>query len=89
MPLAVKIAPDLDDEQIAAIARALVEYGIDAVIATNTTVSRAGVSGAAARRRSRRPLRRRRSARPSTAVVRKLAAALEGARPDHRRRAAS
>ncbi len=45
VPLAVKIAPDLDDEQIAAIAALLIEHRIDAVIATNTTVTRDGVAG--------------------------------------------
>jgi len=47
VPIAVKIAPDLDDEEIAAIARTLVEHGIDAAIATNTTVSRKGIEGLA------------------------------------------
>lgn len=45
VPLAVKIAPDLDDEQIGAIARLLHSHGIDAVIATNTTTARTAVSG--------------------------------------------
>jgi len=40
VPLAVKIAPDLDDSQIAAIAAALIRHAIDGVIATNTTVTR-------------------------------------------------
>lgn len=40
VPLAVKIAPDLDKEEIADIASRLVSAGIDAVIATNTTSSR-------------------------------------------------
>jgi dihydroorotate dehydrogenase len=43
VPLAVKIAPDLDDAGIEAIAGCVVARGIDAVIATNTTVSREGV----------------------------------------------
>jgi len=43
MPLAVKVAPDLDDAAIEAIADRVAARGIDAVIATNTTVSRAGV----------------------------------------------
>ncbi len=42
VPIAVKIAPDLDAEGIEVIARASVHYGLDAVIATNTTVSRPG-----------------------------------------------
>jgi len=45
VPLALKIAPDLDDEQIAAIASLLGRHDIDAVIATNTTVSRDAVAG--------------------------------------------
>ncbi|MDH5264721.1 MAG: quinone-dependent dihydroorotate dehydrogenase [Betaproteobacteria bacterium] len=44
-PLAVKIAPDLDDEQIAAIAELALKHRIDALIATNTTIGRAGVEG--------------------------------------------
>ena len=47
MPLALKIAPDLTDEEIGAIAALLVSHGIDAVIATNTTLSRRGVEGLA------------------------------------------
>jgi dihydroorotate dehydrogenase len=41
----VKIAPDLDDAQIDAIATVLVEQSVDGVIATNTTVSREAVKG--------------------------------------------
>lgn len=44
-PLALKIAPDLDDAQIDAIADRLVHYGFDAVIATNTTITRDAVQG--------------------------------------------
>jgi dihydroorotate dehydrogenase len=43
VPLAVKVAPDLDDAAIEGIADRVVARGIDAVIATNTTVSRKGV----------------------------------------------
>ena len=43
MPLAVKIAPDLQDEDIEYIAEQLVEHRIDGVIATNTTIGRAGI----------------------------------------------
>jgi dihydroorotate dehydrogenase len=39
-PLFVKIAPDLDEDQVRLIARALREQGIDGVIGTNTTVAR-------------------------------------------------
>ncbi|MBS1129124.1 MAG: dihydroorotate oxidase [Proteobacteria bacterium] len=45
VPMALKIAPDLDDEQITAIADALRRHRFDAVIATNTTLSREGVEG--------------------------------------------
>ena len=45
VPLALKIAPDLDDAQIQAIADAVRRHRIDAVIATNTSVSRNGVEG--------------------------------------------
>ena len=44
-PLFLKIAPDLDQEDIHLIADLLVEFGIDAVIATNTTISREAVKG--------------------------------------------
>ena len=41
----VKIAPDLDEAQLEAIARVLVAQSVDGVIATNTTVSRDAVKG--------------------------------------------
>lgn len=43
VPLAVKIAPDLSDEEIGLIASALVDNEIEAVIATNTTLERSQV----------------------------------------------
>jgi dihydroorotate dehydrogenase len=43
VPIFVKIAPDLDDAQVAVIAATLKKNGIDGVIATNTTVARAAV----------------------------------------------
>lgn len=45
VPLAIKIAPDMTDEEITDVANILLETGMNAVIATNTTVSRAGVEG--------------------------------------------
>lgn len=45
VPLALKIAPDLEDAQIQAIADLLRQHRMDGVIATNTTLSRAGVEG--------------------------------------------
>ncbi len=44
-PLVVKIAPDLNDEEIVHIARLLQAFNIDGVIATNTTLSRAAIQG--------------------------------------------
>jgi len=63
LPLAVKIAPDLDDAGLDAIADRLLFHRIDAVIATNTTISRddvplrwraqdGGLSGVPVRRRA-------------------------------------
>ena len=43
VPIAIKIAPDMDDEHIRLLAESLQEHGMDAVIATNTTSSREGV----------------------------------------------
>lgn len=47
-PLLVKIAPDLADEDVDAVADLAVELGLAGVIATNTTVSREGLSKAGA-----------------------------------------
>jgi dihydroorotate dehydrogenase len=44
-PLAVKVAPDLDDAQIEAIAELAVKHNVDGLIATNTTVGRESVKG--------------------------------------------
>jgi dihydroorotate dehydrogenase len=68
-PLALKVAPDLDDAAIRSIADAVRRHRIDALIATNTSISREGVarlphgeergglSGAPIRERSLRVLR--------------------------------
>jgi dihydroorotate dehydrogenase len=80
VPMALKIAPDLDDAQIVNIADALRRHRFDAVIATNTTLSREGVEG----------LRHAEEAgglsgapvfEKSTAVVRALSKALAGELP--------
>jgi len=80
VPLAVKIAPDLDSVQIKQIAALLVKHRIDGVIATNTTLSREGVEnlphGAEPGGLSGAPVRDK-----STAVIRQLAAELRGALP--------
>jgi len=44
-PVFVKIAPDLADEDVLAVARLAVEVGLAGVIATNTTISRGAVNG--------------------------------------------
>jgi dihydroorotate dehydrogenase len=79
-PIAVKIAPDLTPPAVDGIARVLVRHGIDGVIATNTTVSRKAVDGRhnadEAGGLSGRPLRAQ-----ATAVVARLAKALDGALP--------
>ena len=80
VPLAVKIAPDLANEALHAIARSLVRHRIDGVIATNTTLARDGVTGlrhaSEAGGLSGAPLCER-----ALAVLRTLAAALDGALP--------
>lgn len=43
IPLVIKIAPDLADEEIEMIAKQFLEFEIDGVIATNTTAGRTGV----------------------------------------------
>ncbi|RFU84236.1 quinone-dependent dihydroorotate dehydrogenase [Streptomyces triticagri] len=43
VPLLVKIAPDLADADIDAVADLAVELGLDGIIATNTTISREGL----------------------------------------------
>jgi dihydroorotate dehydrogenase len=48
VPLLVKIAPDLSDEDVLAVADLALGIGLDGVIATNTTVRRDGLSTPAA-----------------------------------------
>ncbi len=80
VPLAVKIAPDLDDEQITDIARLLTVNKIDGVIATNTTLSRSEIAGHPLQDEagglSGAPVRER-----STQLIRKLARELDGSLP--------
>jgi dihydroorotate dehydrogenase len=80
VPLALKIAPDLDNEQIRQISALLMRHHIDGVIATNTTLSREGVEHlpqhAESGGLSGAPVRDK-----STAVIRQLAAELKGALP--------
>jgi len=44
-PVFVKIAPDMEEDDVALVAETFVNSGIDGVIATNTTLSREGVQG--------------------------------------------
>jgi len=80
VPIALKIAPDLDDAQLAAIAACLVKHKIDGVIATNTTISREAVKGLRHAEEtgglSGAPLRD-----ASTELIRKLARLLDGELP--------
>jgi len=43
MPIALKVSPDINDADIANIARIAIEKKLDAIIATNTTISREGI----------------------------------------------
>ena len=45
VPLALKVAPDLEDGAIPVIAEVVARHRMDAVIATNTTIGREGVEG--------------------------------------------
>jgi dihydroorotate dehydrogenase len=49
VPLLVKIAPDLADADIDAVADLALELGLDGIVATNTTISRAGLATSAAK----------------------------------------
>ncbi len=80
VPVAVKIAPDLNEEEVNSIAQCLIANNIDGVIATNTTLARdkvahlqygdeqGGLSGAPVKEQS-------------TKVIRLLAKALDGKLP--------
>jgi dihydroorotate dehydrogenase len=80
VPLAVKIAPDLSETEIDMIADRLLAHKIDGVIATNTTLSRAGVESSPLAQQagglSGKPLRH-----ASTVVIRRLASQLNGRIP--------
>ncbi|MFI4922367.1 MAG: quinone-dependent dihydroorotate dehydrogenase [Burkholderiales bacterium] len=78
VPLALKISPDLAPQEIGEIASLLLAHKIDAVIATNTTLSRAGIENLSQESGgvSGAPLNQK-----STAVIRQLAAALQGQLP--------
>jgi dihydroorotate dehydrogenase len=48
VPLLVKIAPDLSDDDVLAVADLALELGLDGIVATNTTISRDGLHSALA-----------------------------------------
>ncbi len=48
VPILVKLAPDLDDDQLRTAVDVIVAAGVDGIIATNTTLARDGVAGPAA-----------------------------------------
>lgn len=76
VPIAVKIAPDLDDYHIAEISQTLIDFEIDGLIATNTSISRTGVQDIPAAKEvgglSGRPI-----AHEATTVLRKFSEHLQ------------
>ncbi len=80
VPIAVKIAPDLNEDEVNSIAQCLISNNIDGVIATNTTLSREGVEGLTHANEqgglSGQPVKEK-----STTVIKLLSKALEGKLP--------
>ena len=80
VPVALKVAPDLSDDEIASIAHSLLKYKIDGLIATNTTLDREMVKGMShaseAGGLSGRPVQSK-----STEVIAKFASHLKGEIP--------
>ncbi|MEM0950037.1 MAG: quinone-dependent dihydroorotate dehydrogenase [Pseudomonadota bacterium] len=79
VPVFLKIAPDMDDEALADIARVAMDAGLDAVVATNTTLGRDGLKSRYASETgglSGAPL-----FEPSTRVLARLAALTGGEMP--------
>ncbi len=80
VPLVVKIAPDLEPQDVETIATQLLKNGMDGVIATNTTLARTGVEhlphGNEQGGLSGDPVRQK-----STQVLKQLAQALDGKLP--------
>jgi dihydroorotate dehydrogenase len=77
-PLLLKIAPDLTFRQIDSTLAAITEFGLDGIIATNTTLARPGPFGAVnqAGGLSGRPLRA-----PATEIINYIARATNGKLP--------
>ncbi|WP_087017694.1 quinone-dependent dihydroorotate dehydrogenase [Thaumasiovibrio subtropicus] len=80
VPVALKIAPDLEDEEVMQVADSCLRHKMDGVIGTNTTLDRTLVKGMKhcdeAGGLSGRPVQNK-----STEVIRKLAEALKGEIP--------
>ncbi|CDK69340.1 MAG: dihydroorotate dehydrogenase (quinone), partial [Escherichia coli] len=80
VPIAVKIAPDLSEEELIQVADSLVRHNIDGVIATNTTLDRSLVQGMKNCDQtgglSGRPLQLK-----STEIIRRLSLELNGRLP--------
>lgn len=76
VPLVVKLAPDLADEELGELARVLVKHKVDAIIATNTTITRPGITFTGEGGLSGQPLKAR-----SLAVLQRLKSELGGAIP--------
>lgn len=80
VPVAVKIAPDMSESELSSVAECLLAHDIECVIATNTTISRAGVENSVFRDEtgglSGRPVKDK-----STETIRHLATVLGGKIP--------
>jgi dihydroorotate dehydrogenase len=80
VPMTLKIAPDLTDEQVVEIADLLMQHQIDGVIATNTTLARDAVTGLDNAEEtgglSGAPVKN-----ASTRIIQKLSQQLQGALP--------
>ena len=80
VPIAVKIAPDLTEDEVAMVASSLKTYEIDGVIATNTTLSRQGIEDSPLQHESGglsgAPVRNQ-----SIRIIRTLARELQGSVP--------
>lgn len=80
VPIAVKIAPDMEEKEIRFVAETLKSFSVDAVIATNTTIDRSVISGHPLAHEqgglSGAPLRER-----STAVVKAMCSELGDSMP--------
>ncbi len=80
VPVVIKIAPDMNADEVAQVARVLLDSGLDGVIATNTTIERDAVAGHEFAKEagglSGAPV-----CEPSTKVIRLLSEELKGKLP--------